>query len=390
MDLTTSWRDEWLLDPEVAFCNHGSFGACPRRVLDVQQALREELEHDPVHFFRHRYEYLLDAARVTLAAFVGADPAGVVFVPNATTGVSTMLAALPLEPGDEILVTDHGYEACILAAERRAAASGATVVIAPVAVPVTGPDAVRDAIMARKSPRTRIAVVDHIASPTGLVFPIGDIVRTLDGIDVIVDGAHGPGQVPVNISTIGATAYAGNCHKWLCAPKGAGFLWVREDLRDDVVPLVTSHGERHRRPSRSHLHDRFDWQGTADPTATLSVPAAIATVEGMVDGGWPAVMDRNHGLALHGLRVLERLGCEPVGPDEMFGSMAAALLEMRVDPESARSRAIEMTDRLYADARVQVPIMWRRNSDRLAVRLSAHLHTSVDDFERVMAALAAG
>jgi len=391
IDLHDSFRDAWGLDPSVAFCNHGSFGACPTAVLAEQRRLQDLLEADPAHFFDRRLEGMLDAAREALAGFVGADPGGLVFVRNATTGVGAMLRALPLAAGDEILVTDHGYEACRLAAVRVAGEAGASVGSASIPSVVEGPGRVVEAVLEAVTPRTRVAVVDHITSPTALVFPVEALVAALAdrGIEVIVDGAHGPGQVVVEAGRSGAAGYTGNCHKWMCAPKGAGFLWVRPDLRDRVVPPVTSHGEGYPRPGRSRLHDRFDWVGTEDPTPYLSVPAAIRHLGGLVEGGWPAILERNHRLAAAARERLAGLGLEPSGPEEMVGSMAALRLPGTVAPEGARDEARRLIARLYDEHRVQTAVTWRRGSGDLMIRFSAHLHTTLGDAERLATAIAA-
>jgi isopenicillin-N epimerase len=391
IDLHDSMRTAWGLDPSVAFCNHGSFGACPSAVLAEQRRLQDLLEADPVHFFDRRLEGMLDAAREALAGFVAADPEGLVFVRNATTGVSVLLRALPIGEGDEILVTSHGYEACRLSALRVAGEAGASVRAAPIPGAVAGPEDVVEAVLGSVTGRTRAAVVDHVTSPTALVFPVEALVAglTARGIEVIVDGAHGPGQVTVEAAGLGAAGYAGNCHKWMCAPKGAGFVWVRPDLRERVLPPATSHGEGHRRPGRSRLHDRFDWVGTEDPTPYLCVPAAIRSLEELVVGGWPAIRDRNHRLALAGRERLAGLGLEPSGPEEMVGAMAALRLPRTVPPGSARDEARRLAARLYDEHRVQAAVTWRRGSGDLMVRLSAHLHTSLEDVERLAAALAA-
>src|SRR5438067_6110862 len=253
----------WTLDPAVTFLNHGSFGACPRPVLEAQQCLRERLERQPVQFLVRDLEVLLDDARRALAAFLGADPAGLVFVPNATTGVNAVLRSLALAPGDQLLVTDHAYNACRNALDFVAAAARAEVVVVPVPFPLASADAVVEAVLARATPRTRLALLDHVTSPTGRVLPIRRPVRELAarGVDTLVDGAHAPGMLPLDLGALGAAYYAGNCHKWLCAPKGAGFLHVRRDRRAVVRPVVISHGANSQCQVRAPLRIDFHLTG---------------------------------------------------------------------------------------------------------------------------------
>lgn len=378
--MPSPWRSHWPLDPGTAFCNHGSFGACPTAVLEEQQRLRDEMERDPVGFMRTRREALWDEARGRFADFVGADAEGTVLVRNATTGVNTVLRSWPLRPGDEVVVTDHGYRACTLAARRVASDTGANVRVAQLGTPAHD---VVDRVLGAVTTRTRLAVIDHVTSPTGLVLPIADLVRELAarGVETVVDGAHAPGMVDTDAGSLGAAAYTGNGHKWMCAPKGAAFLWVRKDLRDDVRPLVTSHGEGVRRPGRSRLHDRFDWSGTDDPTAFLAVPAAIDTLAGMIEGGWPAIRERNTRLAAWGRARLADAGFTPAGPQDGIGSMAAAL----VSPSMTADEGLALEDRLFDEHRVRAPITFV--GDAAHVRLSVHLHTDEDDIDRLVEAL---
>src|SRR5207253_9824078 len=284
----------WTLDSAVAFLNHGSFGACPRPVLEAQQRLRERLERQPVRFFVRDLEPLLDDARSALAAFLGADPEGLVFVTNATTAVNAVLRSLALAPGDQLLVTDHAYNACRNALDVVAAAAGARVVVVPVPFPLASADAVVEAVLAQVTPHTRLALLDHVTSPTGLVLPIERIVRELAarGVDTLVDGAHAPGMLPLDIRSIGAAYYAGNLHKRVCEPKGAAFFVVREDRRATVHPAVISHGANSTRTDRSRFHLEFDWIGTIDPTPWLCVSAALRFLPSLVAGGWPGMMRR--------------------------------------------------------------------------------------------------
>ena len=223
----------WPLERGLAFLNHGSFGACPTEVLRHQSALRAEMEAEPVRFLSRELDDRLDAARTALAAFVGAAPEDLAFVTNATSGVNAVLRSLPLGPDDELLTTDHAYKACWNTLEFVAERARARVVVAPIPFPLSSPDEVVGAVLSRVTARTRLALLDHVTSPTALILPIERLIAELGrrGIDVLVDGAHAPGMLPLDLGALGAAYYSGNCHKWLCAPKGSAFLWVRRDRR---------------------------------------------------------------------------------------------------------------------------------------------------------------
>ena len=294
-------RSHWLLEEGLAFLNHGSFGACPRAVLEEQSRLRAEMERNPVRFLWREIAGRIDAAREELARFLGADVEDLAFVTNATTAVNSVLRSLDLQPGDELVATDHGYNACNNVLAECARRSGAKVVTAEIPFPIAGPDDVVSAVLAAVTPRTRLVLIDHVTSPTALVLPVAEIIREMDarGIDVFVDGAHAPGMLPLDLRALGPAYYTGNLHKWVCAPKGAGFLFARRDRQAGLHPATISHGYNTPRPGRSRFHDEFDWQGTLDVTAWLAVPAALRFCESLFPGGWTELMAHNHQLAAH-------------------------------------------------------------------------------------------
>ncbi len=329
----------WPLDSSVDYLNHGSFGACPRALLEHQWQLRLELEREPVDFLWRHWGPRLDAARAALAAFVGADADDLGFVTNATTGINVVARALELRPGDEILTTDHAYAASRKAFEFVARGRGARVVAAAVPFPLESADQILAPLLASVSPRTRLALLDHVTSPTGLVFPIERIVVELRerGVETLVDGAHAPGMLPLDLRRIGAAYYAGNAHKWLCAPKGAAFLHVRRDLQGALHPLVISHGYEPGREGR-HFRAEFDWTGTADPTAWLTIPECIRYLGSLLPGGWSELMARNRALALRARTLLcDALSVPAPCPESLLGSLASLPLPAPA-PDSAAAR----------------------------------------------------
>ncbi|RPH84116.1 MAG: aminotransferase class V-fold PLP-dependent enzyme [Candidatus Rokuibacteriota bacterium] len=379
----------WSLERGLVFLNHGSFGACPTEVLRHQADLRAEMEAEPVRFLSRELDDRLDAARAALASFVGADPADLAFVTNATSGVNAVLRSRDFAAGDELLTTDHAYNACRNTLDFVAERSGARVVVATVPLPVRSPDDVVEAVLARTTPRTRLALIDHITSPTGLILPVERLTAELAarGVDVLIDGAHAPGMVPLNLATLGATYYSGNCHKWLCAPKGSAFLWTRREEQPAVRPLTISHGATAVRPGRSRFRLEFDWTGTSDPTAWLTVPKAIEYLGGLVDGGWPALMARNRALALDARRLLcAAAGTAPPCPDEMVGSLAAVRLPDGTTDVGWR-RPDPLQARLYEGWNIEVPVMSWPAAPRRLVRISAQLYNRRAHYERLAEAL---
>jgi isopenicillin-N epimerase len=383
-------REHWLLDPEITFLNHGSYGATPIAVLAKQDEIRTQMEREPVRFMVRELEPLLDDARQTLADFLGADAAGMAFVTNATAGVNSVLRSLDLDEHDELLVTNQEYNACRNALDYVSQVAGSKVVVADTPFPISSPDETVQRILERVTPRTRLLLIDHITSQTAIIQPVETLVRELAsrGIDTLIDGAHAPGMLPLRLRELGAAYYTGNLHKWVCAPKGAAFLYVRENRRAGVRPIAISHGANSSRTDRSRFHLEFDWTGTFDPSAWLAVPEALKVMASLVDGGWPEIMRRNHALALRGRDILTRaLGIDRPAPDDMLGSMAAMPL-----PDGTASTAPSMygdalQDALLEQFSIEVPIVPWPHTPKRILRISAQLYNEDRDYERLADAL---
>jgi isopenicillin-N epimerase len=372
-------KEHWLLDPDITFLNHGSYGATPIAVLAKQDEFRTQMEREPVRFMVRELEPLLDEARRTLAEFIGADVAGLVFVPNATAGVNSVLRSLDLDEHDELLVTNQEYNASRNALDYVAQVAGAKVVVVETPFPVSSPDEIVRPVLERVTSRTRLLLIDHITSQTAIIQPIETLVREMSsrGVDTLIDGAHAAGMIPLRLGELGAAYYTGNLHKWVCAPKGAAFLYVRENRRAGVRPIAISHGANASRTDRSRFHLEFDWTGTFDPTAWLAVPEALKFMASLVDGGWPEIMRRNHALALHGRDILtSALGIDRPASDDMLGSMAAIPL-----PDG---NGDALQDALLQRFSIEVPIMpWPQP----ILRISAQLYNEERDYERLAEAL---
>ena len=391
-------RSPWRLEPGISFLNHGSFGACPEPVLEAQRVWRDRLEAEPARFLGRELEGHLDAVRAELGTYLGADPEGLAFVPNATAGISTVLASLRFAAGDELLVNDHEYNAAILAVRAAAGRDGARVIVVRIPFPITDPSQVVEAYLEAVTPRTRLALVSHVTSPTALVMPVAALVRELDrrGVDTLVDGAHAPGMVPVDVDGLDAAYWTGNAHKWLCAPKGAAVLWVREDRRPRIRPLAVSHGVNDPRTDRSRFRLLFDWTGTDDPTPYLAIPAALRFVAGVHQDGWSGLMAANAAKARAARdAICAALGVPAPAPDTMLGAMAAVPLP-NLAPTAAAAERLQAS--LYDDDHIEVPVYpfpvpaaleGGESPTSVLVRVSAQAYNWPDEYEFLGERLAA-
>lgn len=405
--LSSPHASHWTLDPATVFLNHGSFGACPRAVLDSQTGYRTLMEREPVRFFVELLPSLIDETRRDLGEFVRCDPETIVLVPNATIAAATIFHNLAeatidaprIGPGDEVLVTDHEYPACLNTVRRFAARTGATVVTARLPWPVLHESSVEEAILRCVTPRTRAALISHVTSPSALVLPVARLVPELNrrAVLTIIDGAHAPGFVPdLNVGSLGAAFYFANCHKWVCSPKGSAFLHVRADLRRGFRPLALSNSAENPRPDRPHLLTEFDYVGSQDYSGVLAIRDAIRVVGSLLHGGWPAVIAHNHALAraARGL-LLRELGVEPPAPQSMLGSMVTLSLPRHGKEAELAARPSRyhdaLQDALLARHAIQVPIWTIPGSppgENRLVRISAQLYNAEAQYACLAAALA--
>jgi isopenicillin-N epimerase len=342
------------------------------------------MEAEPVQFLWRHYDEHLEAARAAVARFVQAEPRDLVFLTNATCGVNAVLNSIAFQPGDEILTTDHDYNACHNVVVETARRTGARVVLARVPFPFHESSQVIEAILALVTKRTRLALIDHVTSTTGVVFPIAQIIRELErrGVDTLVDGAHAPGMVDVDVSQLAPAYYVANLHKWVCGPKGSAFLWARRDKQADLQPAVISHGNNTARPGFSSFQDRFDWAGTFDPTGWFCVGFTIDWMARLLPGGWPAIRTANHLLALRARTLLcQRLKVEPPCPANCIGSMATLPLPQRFQGRPKTDKIDPDQTWLYDKLGIEVPFFRRGEPETRYFRISAHLYNSFAEYE---------
>lgn len=366
---------------DITFLNHGSFGACPLPVFETFQGWQRELERQPVEFLGRRVKGLLAEARGVLGEFVGTDAANVVFVPNVTAGMNAVARSLRLEPGDEVLATDHEYGAVDRTWRYYCARNGAAYINQPIALPLTDAATFVDQLWAGVTPRTKIIAISHITSGTALIFPIAEVCRRAReaGILTIIDGAHAPGQIDLDLDALGADFYLGNCHKWLCAPKGAGFLFAHPERQRLLDPLIISWGWEAERPGASRFLDHYEWAGTDDPSAYLSVPAAIAFQR---EHDWPRVRTACRAIVGEARERLGALSGRPqLAPDSAEWWMQMATIPIPGDD------AATIKERLWDDFKIEIPIMGR--ADGVYARISIQAYNGRADVDRLVEAIAA-
>jgi isopenicillin-N epimerase len=371
-ELGRATRHAYALDPAWLTVSHGAYGGTPRAVLAEQNAWRARMEAQPTIFFKHILPGALREAAGTLAAYLGAEARDLAFVENATQGCNAVLLSQDFSEGDEILVLDHGYRAVRHAATHIGGRAGAKLVTVHVPWPDPDPDEIVRRIATAITPRTKLAIIDHIPSPSAFILPLGQIIAACHaaGVKVLVDGAHAPGLLPLDLPALDADWYVGNCHKWLMGPKGSGFLWARRDRQEALHPTVISH------PYGEGFPAEFDYTGTRDSTAFLSVPAAIAFCASL---GGAALMRRNAALAAEGGALMAaRLGTQVGAPPALCGSMASIRLPWK--GPATREASLVLRERLI-DRMTDAPV--HPIGDGLWLRISAQAYNELSDYEEL-------
>lgn len=366
-------RRRWLLEEDLHFLNHGSFGACPRDVLVAQSEWRSKMETQPVKFFTADAPEGLKRAKNLLADFVGAKDENLVFVENATSGINAVVRSLmpKLGVGDELLTTTHVYGAMRQTLRYAADIMGANVVEAVVPFPIASPDEVVEVVRKAITPKTRFAIIDHVTSPTGLVYPIEKIIPLFKerNIPVLVDGAHAPGMLDVKVERYGADFYTGNCHKWMFAPKGCAFLWVAPQYQSQIHAHITSHNYK------QGFHPEFDWIGTRDVTSWLAIIAAIGFID---EFGKKNIRDYNNSLVLEARKMIAaKWSVELPAPESMIGSLSTIPLPGNI--KAANPITHTLHDTLRDKYRCELPVIVF--NDSVFIRISGQIYNERSDYE---------
>ena len=388
--MPSPYAKHWSLEPSRLFLNHGSFGACPNFVIEEQRKWQDLMEREPVRFFEELMPDLLLKSRKALGTFLNCSPDDLAFVSNATSGVNTILRSLHFEQGDEILVPNHAYQACRNSIDFVAKRWGANVVEVAIPFPIDGPETVVELMKSACSERTKLVMIDTVTSPTGLRMPFEVLTEFFEGkgVEVLLDAAHGIGMIPLDLGQLGASYVTSNCHKWLCAPKGSAFLYVREDKQSKIQPLTISHGHTFPLGDTTRFRHEFDWTGTQDISGWCSIPAVIEGMADRIDGGWNSIMQHNHDLTIQGRNVLcERLGIQPPCPDEMVACISTIQLPGNI-PEKEKMHEPDPLHHILSEKyNIQVPVWSWPSPEGRYLRISAQLYNSIEQYERLADAL---
>ena len=375
--------EHWTLDPNISFLNHGSFGACPIAVIEEQRRWQDLLEKEPVAFFEDIAPDALAKVREELGIFLNCEAEDIALITNATSGANTILRSLVFNSEDEILVPDHAYQACRNAIDFVAQRWGARVVTCQIPFPIDSNQQILDIVMGAVTKRTKLVMIDTVTSPTGLRMPFEQLVAELEGkgIHVLLDAAHGPGMIPLDLNGLGASYVTGNFHKWLCSPKGSAFLYVRKDLQKQIHPLTISHGATFPLDGISRFRHEFDWVGTSDVSAWLAVPKAITEMQKISKCNWGEIIQKNRRLCIQGRNIIcEALGLDAPCPDEMIASIAT----LKIAESVTKARPLHEPDPLHQilleKYGIQVPVWSWPSPEGRYLRISAQLYNHLDEY----------
>jgi isopenicillin-N epimerase len=374
----------WTLDRNVVFLNHGSFGATPRKIFEKQSKYRELMEREPVDFFVNKMPELLNESKEKLAKFVATDNNDIVFVQNTTTGVNQILTSIQYKTGDAWLTTSHAYGACKNAITHFASKNGIELKIADIPFPVNNDDEILQSIAEELNSNIKLALIDHITSATGMIFPIKKIIDLLHAHDVlvIVDGAHAPGMVPLNIKELDADFYVGNCHKWMCAPKGSAFIYVKKEFQESIKPMVISHFNDIDIGGNSHWSNQFMWDGTHDFSQYICVGDTIDFMNSLHPEGWNGIMQHNHKLAWEGANLIaERLNIELPLEEKFVGSMVNIPMPEGEEGFPKFNETPPLKKVLFEKCKIEVPIFFFPAAPKQWLRISAQLYNSMEQYE---------
>lgn len=370
---------QFLLDPTITFLNHGSFGACPQPIFDEYQRFQGELELDPVYFIQKKLPVYLKQAKATLAEFIGCNPKDFFFVPNPTVAINTVMRSLQLQPGDEILATNHEYGAMDRTWHFYCKKSGAKYVRQPITLPVVSKEQIIAEFWKGYTSKTKVVFLNHISSSTALIFPVKEICDKAQelGLITIVDGAHVPGHIDLDLADLNPDFYTGTLHKWMLAPKGSSFLYVKKEFQDDIDPLVVSWGYESLAPGESRFLDYHEYQGTNDHSAFLCTPTVINFLK---ENNWKAKSEACKQIVFENYqRFCDLLQTQPIAPitAEFLGQMASIPVKT--------SKPAELKDLLYDQYKIQIPVM--PLNGEVYLRYSINAYNTQEDLEVLYLAL---
>ncbi|MFH1729368.1 MAG: aminotransferase class V-fold PLP-dependent enzyme [Pseudomonadota bacterium] len=387
-----NYLKHFQLNPEITFLNHGSFGACPYKILEKQIEFRNKLEREPVQFFTKEFEHLLDASLKVLADFMGASFDDIVFIRNTTSGINTVLRSFNLKQGDEVIVTDHEYNACRNVLDFLSKKQRFDIVVAKIPFPLDNSNQVTQILTSCITKKTKLLLIDHITSSSALIFPIEEILKSFNerNIDVLVDGAHAPGMLDLDMKKLKPAFYTGNCHKWMSAPKGVAFLYVREDKQDIIQPLSISHGYNSKRLDKSRFKLAFEWTGTEDYSPYLCIPILLEFFNKLINGGLEQIKKDSKKKIINARDYLcDSMEIEAPAPDNMIGSMVSLILPEQLDLGEAKDPRSHdpLQELLYKRYKIEVPVISLPAIGKKLLRISAFIYNNEEDYIMLSQAL---